>query len=70
MSDWADATAAPEIMALLKSISVHPLPGTARSDASMLKKTSVAQRGRHELLEYFLISAYLFIYFSSLLFYK
>jgi hypothetical protein len=41
-----------------------------RSDTAMPQKATLAQRARHELVEYIAISAYLFVCFGSLLFYK
>jgi hypothetical protein len=70
MSDWADATTVPAISKLLESMSAPALsvPRAKRSD--MPEKVTLAQRARHELVEYLAISAYLFVCFGSLLFYK
>jgi hypothetical protein len=72
MSDWADATTVPAISKLLQSMSARPLsaPQAARLDTAMPQKATLAQRARHELVEYIAISAYLFVCFGSLLFYK
>ena len=72
MSDWADATAVPAISKLLQSVPTRPLsrPRTIRSEAAVPRKATLIQRARHELVEYLAISAYLFVCFSSLLFYK
>jgi hypothetical protein len=72
MSDWADATTVPEISNLLQSTSVRNSSAsqTARAETMLPPKTTLSQRLRHELIEYFAISAYLFVCFSSLLFYK
>jgi hypothetical protein len=72
MSDWADAKTVPAILNLLQSMSARNLPmrEATRSDTAITQKTTLAQRVRHELVEYLAISAYLFVCFSSLLFYK
>jgi hypothetical protein len=72
MSDWADATTVPAILKLLQSTSARrfPVVQAARADAATPQEPSLAQRARHELFEYLAISAYLFVCFGSLLFYK
>jgi hypothetical protein len=72
MSDWADATTVPAISRLFQSVSARPLsvPQATRSDTAIPPKATLAQRARHELIEYIGISAYLFVCFGSLLFYK
>ena len=72
MSDWADATAVPEISKLLQTApnrSLYRAP-TAHYETASLQKPTLVQRARHELAEYLAISAYLFVCFGSLLFYK
>jgi hypothetical protein len=72
MSDWADATTVPAISKLLQSMSARHLSVSRAtgSDAAVPPKATLAQRARHELVEYIVISAYLFVCFGSLLFYK
>jgi len=72
MSDWVDATTVPAISKFLQSTPVRRLsPREAtRADTAMPQKATLAQRARHELVEYLAISAYLFVCFGSLLFYK
>jgi hypothetical protein len=72
MSDWADATTVPAISKLLQSKSVRPstVSEAIHSDAAITQYTTLAQRARQELVEYLAISAYLFVCFGSLLFYK
>jgi GYF domain 2 len=72
MSDWADATTVPAISKLLQSMSLRRLPAreATRADTAMPQKATLAQRARHEVAEYLAISAYLFVCFGSLLFYK
>jgi GYF domain 2 len=72
MSDWADAATVPAISKLLQSMSTHRLSvrEATRSDTAKPQKATLAQRARHELVEYLAISAYLFVCFGSLLFYK
>jgi hypothetical protein len=38
--------------------------------ASTATKATLAQRARHELIEYFVIAAYLYVCFGVLIFYK
>jgi hypothetical protein len=73
MSDWAYATTIPAIAKLLQPESAQHLstmPHATHPNASAPQKATLAQRARHELLEYFVVSTYLFVCFSSLLFYK
>jgi hypothetical protein len=72
MSDWADATTVPAISKLLQSTSAQPssVSRTVHPDTRMPQKATLAQRARRELVEYLAISAYLFVCFGSLLFYK
>jgi hypothetical protein len=72
MSDWADATTVPEISKLLQSMSARPLSviQATRQKTAAAQKATLTQRARHELVEYLAISAYLFVCFGSLLFYK
>jgi GYF domain 2 len=72
MSDWADATAVPAISKLLQSVPKRSSSRgtTARSEMPTSQKPTLTQRARHELAEYLAISAYLFVCFGSLLFYK
>jgi hypothetical protein len=65
MSDWADAGTVPAISKSLQSLS-----RAAVSEAPGHRKATLAQRAHHELVEYAVISAYLFVCFGSLLFYK
>jgi hypothetical protein len=72
MSDWADAKTVPAISKMLQSMSVRRLSArdATRADTTIPQKATLAQRARHELVEYLAISAYLFVCFGSLLFYK
>src|SRR5882757_8650011 len=72
MSDWTDAATVPAISRLLQSSSARRLSASeaTRSKAAISKKPTLAQRSRHELVEYISVSAYLFVCFGSLLFYK
>jgi hypothetical protein len=72
MSDWADAKTVPAILKLLQSMSARNLPmrEARQSEAAIPQKATMAHRVRHEMVEYLAISSYLFVCFSSLLFYK
>ena len=64
MPDWAEASTRPEFVHAFAAES--PIPTTRDTPA----KATLAQRARRELIEYFVISAYLYIYFGALLAYK
>lgn len=68
MSDWTDARTDPAISDSLHSSLAQPLGAAVSSGTS--HKATLAQRARRELIEYFGISAYLFVCFGALLFYK
>jgi hypothetical protein len=71
MPDWADAKTVPAISKLLQSKSARRLSvRESSSGTAMPQMATLAKRARHELVEYLAISAYLFICFGSLLFYK
>jgi hypothetical protein len=74
MSDWTDARAVPSLSILLQSVSPQPSPAThlpaESAKPSATKQASLSQRVRHELIEYLLISSYLYVCFGSLIFYK
>jgi hypothetical protein len=72
MTDWADATTVPAISKLALSMSARSLSvrQATHSGSAIAKKETLGQRARHELVEYLAISAYLFVCFGSLLFYK
>jgi hypothetical protein len=58
MSDWADASAVPAFSQLFQS---------SNNPSAAL---TLSQRLRHELTEYLVISAYLYVCFGSVIFYK
>jgi len=60
MSDWAEANTRFEFVHAFSEVSAAPAPA----------KATLAQRARRELIEYIVISAYLYIYFGALLAYK
>jgi hypothetical protein len=72
MSDWTDATTVPAIRKLLQSKPTRTLSALemADSETAKVQKPTLAQRARHELAEYLTNSAYLFVCFGALLFYK
>jgi hypothetical protein len=65
MPDWAEASARPEFVHAFAAES-SPVPTAMDAPA----KTTLGQRARRELIEYLVISAYLYIYFGALLAYK
>lgn len=73
MTEWTDAKAVPALSRLLRAGIAQPLVATADSAglvANSASKATFLQRLRDELIEYFIISSYLFVCFGSLLFYK
>src|ERR1700730_2509774 len=72
MSDWADAATVPAISKLLQSKQGLPpsVSEATHSDTPITQYATLAQRARRELVEYLSVSAYLFVCFSALLFYK
>jgi GYF domain 2 len=74
MSDWTDASTVPEFSAALQA------PGTALASgaeagagtkgASAAEQATLVQRARRELYEYLVVSAYLYVCFAALIFYK
>ena len=64
MPDWAEASARFEFFHAFAAESPVPTPrGTPA-------KATLAQRARRELIEYIVLSAYLYVYFGALLAYK
>src|SRR4051794_8353467 len=70
MSDWADAATVPAISRLMQSSAARPLPEPPHPEIGGPRKPTLAQRARHEVVEYLAVSTYLFVCFGSLLFYK
>jgi hypothetical protein len=72
MADWTDASAVPAFSYLFQSVS----PGVSRYTYDRTKPDkpstvlTLSQRLRHELTEYLIISAYLYVCFGSVIFYK
>ena len=74
MAEWTDAKAVPALQQLFRGVT--PRPSATTSDRADLteplgpQQAALSQRLRQELIEYLIISAYLYICFSSLIFYK
>jgi hypothetical protein len=72
MAEWTEAEAVPALSRLIRSA---PGPSQAApqrpvGEEPAHKQVPLKQRLKHELIDYFVISAYLFICFATLLFYK
>ena len=71
MAEWTEAEAVPALSQLLRTTS-RPSPAkiepSIASDPAAPAKATLVQRLRHELSEYLVISAYLFVCFGALLF--
>lgn len=74
MAEWTDARAVPELSQLFRSARPQPSAATSEpafpAEASAPKKATLSRRLQHELTEYLTISAYLYVCFGSLIFYK
>jgi GYF domain 2 len=72
MTEWTDAKAVPALSRLFRTVT--PQASAATSDRADLaeasKQATLSQRLRRELIEYLIISAYLYFCFGSLIFYK
>jgi hypothetical protein len=74
MSEWTEASAAPEFFAALEAAGATLAPD-AEADAqtkgaSSAQRATLAQRARRELIEYLVVASYLFVCFGALIFYK
>jgi hypothetical protein len=74
MAEWTDARAVPELSQLFQLAKPQPSAATSEpaypAELSAPKKDTLSQRLQHELTEYLTISAYLYVCFGSLIFYK
>ncbi len=73
MAEWAEADAVPALSQFFRTTS-RPSPAkiepSIASDTAAPAKSTLVRRLRRELSEYLVISAYLFVCFAALLFYK
>ncbi|MGO8912337.1 MAG: DUF4339 domain-containing protein [Bradyrhizobium sp.] len=73
MAEWTDAETVPALSRLFRTASRRSAATSDRSNVAGLappKPAAFLQRLRHELSEYLIISAYLYVCFGSLTFYK
>jgi GYF domain 2 len=72
MAEWTDAEAVPALSQLFRTASQPSATTVDRPNgvAPAAPKPTLLQRLRHELSEYLIISAYLYVCFGSLTFYK
>jgi hypothetical protein len=70
MSDWTDVSVVPEFSTALPRTETALASAGAGTKAASAKKASLAQRARHELYEFLVVSAYLYVCFGALIFYK
>ena len=74
MSDWTDASTVPEFSAAFqaarKAYASGAEAGAGTRGASAAQRASLAQRARRELYEFLVVSAYLYVCFAALIFYK
>lgn len=69
MAEWTDARTVPALSQLFPSEN-HWSSAAISEPASAPKRPTLIKRLQHELIEYLTISAYLYICFGSLIFYK
>jgi FtsH-binding integral membrane protein len=74
LPEWKEAHAVPQFSAAFrKEARAKPTPAEPDREASRPETgahATIAQRARHELIAYLTVSAYLFIWFAALMFYK
>ncbi len=74
MSDWTDASTLPEFSAAFQAAGAAYASGAEAGagtrGASAAQRASLAQRARRELYEFLVVSAYLYVCFAALIFYK
>ena len=74
MAEWTDATTMPALSQIFRSANHPPSAATSEPaypvEPSAPKNAALSQSLQHELIEYLTISAYLYICFGSLIFYK
>jgi hypothetical protein len=73
MSEWTEAETVPALSQLFRGASPNPAQASGRSDpgpGAASKSSAIKNRLWREFTEYLMISAYLFVCFGSLLFYK
>jgi len=76
MAGWADARETPELSAALRTVKKRRMgilqsaqQSVAKARESLAQK-QLAERARHEFISYLGVSAYLFVWFTAVLFYK
>lgn len=74
MSDWTEASIVPEFSAAFQAagtaLAAGAEAGAGTKAASAAKQASLAQRARRELYGFLVVSAYLYVCFGALIFYK
>jgi hypothetical protein len=76
MAEWTDAREAPELAAALRPIKKQRAGLLQTAQQSVVKareglaQKQLAERARHEFISYVAVSAYLFVWFTAVLFYK
>jgi GYF domain 2 len=71
MADWTDARLVPTFRTLFRPTSLRTSqPSDEIKSLKPAARAPLLQRLRHELIEYLIISGYLYICFGSLIFYK
>lgn len=74
MSDWTDASIVPEFSAAFQAagtaLAAGAKAGLGTKGASAETQVTLAQRARRELYEFLVVSAYLYVCFAALIFYK
>ncbi len=76
MTGWAEARETPELAAALRKTNKRRMGFLQTAQQSVAKarqglaEKQIAERARHEFISYLAVSAYLFVWFTAVLFYK
>jgi hypothetical protein len=74
MSDWTEASIVPEFSTAFQaagtSLAAGAEAGAGTKTAAAAKQATLVQRARRELYEFLVVSAYLYVCFGALIFYK
>lgn len=72
LAEWTDATKLPDFASAFREAAPLPEYEAAKmlDAASAEKKATLAQRAKHELIEFGVVSLYLYVCFGALIFYK
>jgi len=70
LAEWTDATTLPDFAAAFREAAPVVEAKTAPEAAASAEKATLAQRAKHELIEFGIVALYLYVCFGALIFYK